>query len=283
MTSQGMARMKRALDQGLTNSAGQREALWAALREVEAGRSLAEVELSSGIPQTTLERALVEAKSRQEVIRTHLQSRGSLTSFLRYPDRGPWGKGSYAGNCTGFLLVDLIDYFQPHAVFDPMQGSGTTGEVCFDLRVDYIGRDLRSGFDLLSSPLPEQPFDLIFWHPPYWPGFRYSDHPNDFSTARSYLDFLERLHEGFRRLADRLTPQGHLALLIGDGRKSGVYYTVHNEIVQWNLLPLHAILIKAGDHHRRAHHFRYGPTPFIPTLHEYVLIFKAEAERDREA
>jgi len=283
MTSLGMARMKRTPEQSLASPASQQEALWAALREVEAGRSLAEAGQITGVPHAALERALVDAKARQEAIRTHLQSRGSLTSFLRYPDRGPWGRGSYAGNCTGYLIVDLIDYFRPQSVFDPMQGSGTTGEVCFDLRVDYIGRDLRSGFDLLSSPLPDQSFDLIFWHPPYWPGFRYSDHPNDLSTARNYLDFLDRLHEGFRRLADRLTPKGHFAVLIGDGRKCGVYYPVHNEILQWNLLPLTTILIKAGDHHRRAQHFRYGPTPFIPTLHEYVLIFKAEVEHDRQA
>jgi hypothetical protein len=45
-------------------------------------------------------------------------------------------------------------------------------------------------------------------------------------------------------------------------------------VIQWQLLPLEAILIKEGDHARRARHFRYGPTRFIPTLHEYVLIFK---------
>ena len=36
-------------------------------------------------------------------------------------------------------------------------------------------------------------------------------------------------------------------------------------------------LIKLGDHERRANHYRYGPTKFIPTLHEYVLIFKGQA------
>jgi hypothetical protein len=243
------------------------------LRELEAGRSFGEVVGSSGLAWPTLERAWREAMQRQHLIRQHIQSRPGLTSLLRYPDRGPWGKASYSGNCPGYLLVDLIDYFKPHSVCDPMEGSGTTGDVCFDLNVDYVGCDLQSGFDLLSSPLPDRQFDLIFWHPPYWPGFRYSDHPHDFSTARKVTDFLERLREGFRRLCDRLADRGHLVVLIGDGRKNGVFYPIHSEIIQWGLLPLEAVLIKDGEHNRQARHFRYGPTPFIPTLHEYVLIF----------
>ena len=250
--------------------------LWAALRLIEDGRSLAEVERKLELPRAALERALVEAKQRQELIRRHLQGRRDLISVLRYPDRGPWGQAGYFGNCTGYLLVDLIDYFKPASVFDPMAGSGTTGEVCFDLKVDYVGHDLHSGFDLLSSPLPDRQFDLVFWHPPYWPGHRYSDHPNDFSSAKKPNDFLDRLREGFTRLKGLLTANGHLVILIGDGRKQGVFYPIHSEIIQWNLLPLEAVLIKDGVHERRARYFRYGPTPFIPTLHEYVLIFKGE-------
>jgi hypothetical protein len=251
-----------------------RQKIWDALRLIEEGRSITAVERQTGVPRVLLERALVEAKHRQEVIRAHLQTRRDLTSVIRYPERGPWGDSGYFGNCNGYLLIDLIDYFKPASVFDPMQGSGTTGEVCFDLKVDYVGRDLRSGFDLLSSPLPDRQFDLIFWHPPYWPGHQYSDHPNDISNAGRYKNFMEQIREGAIRLKDLLTPRGHLAIMIGDGRKQGVFYPIHCEIIQWNLLPLEAILIKDGQHERKAQYFRYGPTKFIPTLHEYVLIFK---------
>jgi hypothetical protein len=180
------------------------------------------------------------------------------------------------GNCPGFLIVDLIDYFQPKSVFDPMEGSGTTAEVCADLDVDYEGRDLHTGFDLLSAVLPDRQFDLVFWHPPYWPGFKYSDHPNDLSTATTITAYLERLQEGFQRLAQTISPEGRLVILIGDCRKSGRFYSIHSQLVQWNMLELETILIKEGDHARRALHFRYGPTPFIPTLHEYVLIFRGK-------
>jgi hypothetical protein len=218
---------------------------------------------------------LVEAKERQEAIRQHLQSRPGLTSVLRYPERGPWGRGSYSGNCTGYLLIDLIDYFKPSSVFDPMEGSGTTREVCFDLKVDYEGRDLKTGFDLLSSPMPDRHFDLVFWHPPYWNSFRYSQHPNDLSTAAKPADYLERLRAGFERLREVVAPDGRLVILIGDGRKNGVCYPMHCDLIAWKVLPLDAVLIKDGAHERQAQHFRYGPSKFIPTLHEYVLIFKA--------
>lgn len=263
-------------DSGLS-PADQPDRSWDALRLVEQGRSIREAARLTGMSKSTVERAVLQAKQRQEAIRQHLQSRSMLTSLLRYPDRGPWGQSRYFGNCPGYLLVDLLDYFKPQSVFDPMEGSGTTREVCFDFHVEYAGRDLRTGFDLLSSPLPDRRFELIFWHPPYWPGHQYSDHPNDFSQAKNYQDFLHRIQEGLQRLQTLLTPNGHLVMLIGDGRKNGVFYPVHSAILQWNLLPVEAVLIKSGDHERRARHFQYGPTRFIPTLHEYVLIFKGSA------
>ena len=252
----------------------QQEALWSALRMLEQNRSVDEVARISGFHRLTLEKALLEAKRRQELIRCHLQDRGTLTSHLSYSDRGPWGQSGYFGNCAGYLLVDLFDYYRPSSVFDPMEGSGTTGEVCFDLGIDYLGWDLQAGQDLLTSPLPDQTFDCIFWHPPYWPGHRYTDHPNDFSGAKHCDDFLTRIQEGLTRLMVCLHPKSHLVLMIGDGRKNGVFFPLHAEIVQWGLLPLEAVLIKDGGHARRARHYRYGPTSFIPTLHEYVLIFK---------
>ena len=245
-----------------------------ALGLVRSGQSVAEVAQKIGLHRLAIERGLREGFDRQHVIRQHLQARAGLTSLLRYPDRGPWGQSGYMGNCPGFLIMDILDYFNPASVFDPMEGSGTTGEVCADLNVHYEGRDLRTGFDLLSGPLPDRLFDLVFWHPPYWPGFRYSEHPNDFSTARTITDYLDRFQAGLQRLAGLLTPTGRLVVLIGDGRKSGTFYSIHSEVIRWGVLPLEAILIKEGDHARRARHFRYGPTRFIPTLHEYVLIFK---------
>lgn len=245
-----------------------------AISLVDSGHSLRQAEQRTGVKRSTLERAVLEAKSRQEVIRKHIQERGGLSTVLRYPDRGPWGKGNYLGNSPGFLLVDIINHFKPKSVFDPMEGSGTTREVCRDLRVEYEGRDLKDGFDLLSSALPKKKFDLVFWHPPYWPGFQYSNLPNDLSNTKGIKEYLGKMHKGFSRLRDILPSEGRLVILIGDGRKDGVFYPIHSNLIEWGLLPLQSILIKDSDHERRAIHFRYGNKPFIPMLHEYVLIFQ---------
>ena len=91
-----------------------------ALGYVRSGQSVAEVAQKTGLHRLAIERGLRDAFERQHVIRQHLQSRGGLTSLLRYPDRGPWGQSGYMGNCPGFLIVDLLDYFNPASVFDPM-------------------------------------------------------------------------------------------------------------------------------------------------------------------
>jgi len=44
-----------------------------------------------------------------------------------------------------------------------MEGSGTTGDVAFDMGdIPYTGLDLRTGFDLVSEE-PEGEYDLIFF------------------------------------------------------------------------------------------------------------------------
>lgn len=34
-------------------------------------------------------------------------------SILDYPSRRHWGKASYHGNCTGYLIKDLLEKYQP--------------------------------------------------------------------------------------------------------------------------------------------------------------------------
>lgn len=51
----------------------------------------------------------------------------SRSNIVSYPDRGPWGDSKYRGNTSGWLIRDLIEFFQPKSVLDPMEGSRTTG------------------------------------------------------------------------------------------------------------------------------------------------------------
>ena len=61
-------------------------------------------------------------------------------------------------------------------------------------RVYYEGRDLKDGWDILTSSLPAKQFDMVFYHPPYWDIVRYSDNPNDLSNCANLEEFEEKMH-----------------------------------------------------------------------------------------
>ena len=99
-----------------------------------------------------------------------------LTSIHATPGRGPYGDPRYRGNCSGLLIRDLLRFYRPGRVLDPMEGSGTCGDVCRELGIRYEGRDLKHGFD---ATRPEHfeglgRFDFIWMHPPYFQMVRYN-------------------------------------------------------------------------------------------------------------
>ena len=71
-----------------------------------------------------------------------------LTSLYHFHRAGDYGDRSYPGNCGGNLIKDLLRYFQPQNVFDPMTGSGTCRDVCQELGIACTSSDIHHGFDL---------------------------------------------------------------------------------------------------------------------------------------
>ena len=43
-----------------------------------------------------------------------------LTSLYHNPEPEPYGDRRYPGNCSGYLIRDLLRYFSPRNVFDPL-------------------------------------------------------------------------------------------------------------------------------------------------------------------
>src|SRR3954465_10815802 len=70
-----------------------------------------------------------------------------LTSLYHSPKAGEYGDRGYPGNCGGNLIKDLLLYFQPATVFDPMTGSGTCRDVCDELDIACLSADLKQGKD----------------------------------------------------------------------------------------------------------------------------------------
>lgn len=199
-----------------------------------------------------------------------------LTSLHATPGRGPYGDPRYRGNCSGRLIKDLLCYYQPRRVLDPMQGGGTCRDVCTELGIPYCGDDLRAGFDATrtESYATLGRFDFVWLHPPYWRMIRYSDDPRCLSNAPTLSEFLERLRLVFRGCLSVLAPGGHLAVLMGDGKHQGRYLG----------LPFHTLCAAEAEGLWLAApeivRFSHGTTSarqvyrtrFIPRLHDLCLV-----------
>ena len=244
------------------------------------------------VPQHTV-RARLSEMSRNPNLEEKLESVGNgfyglyeenldLCSVVSYPNRGPWGDSRYRGNCSGHLVKDLILRFKCQSVFDPAEGSGTVRDVVNGINqylrktIDYEGRDLKQGWDILTSQLPGKQFDMVWYHPPYHDIVRYSDNPVDLSNCASLDDFERRLIQSVKRLFNAVKPGGIIAILIGDKRKNGQYYPLSKTILNIQSIgQLKAIIIKVQHHCRSDRKVYHSHNPFlIPIKHEYCLVYQ---------
>lgn len=202
-----------------------------------------------------------------------------LTSIHSTPRRGEYGSHLYPGNCGGYLIRDLIRYFRPERVFDPMTGSGTCRDVCKELRVNCFSADLHSGFDC-SNPEHVKlvgKFDFVWIHPPYWRQKVYSKDPHDLSTAPDLHSFLLSLWKVIVNCRDALEPGGRMAILMGDysDREAGLvpltYYT-KRLCFDAGLVQKHTDIIRFQ--HNNSSSKREYKSSFIPGLHDTCLIME---------
>lgn len=244
------------------------------------------------VPQHTV-RARLSEMSRSDNLEEKLSAFGSgfyglyqenkeMCSVVSYVDRGPWGDSKYRGNCTGHLVKDLILRFDSKSVFDPAEGGGTVRDVVRGINtylkreIRYEGRDLNQDWDFLTGRLPENRFDLVFYHPPYWDIIKYSNNPKDLSNCATLNDFELKLNGSVQRLFRVVKPNGIMAVLIGDKRRTGNYYALMRTLLMnKDIGQLKAVIIKI-QHHCRSDRMFYGANnPFlIPIKHEYCLIFQ---------
>lgn len=201
-----------------------------------------------------------------------------LTSLYHSSEAGNYGKRSYPGNCGGNLIKDLLNYFQPGNVFDPMTGSGTCADVCRELEIPCHASDLHQGADACDpAGTPREAFDFCWIHPPYWRQKLYTDDPRDLSRTATLDEFLARYRVLIANCASSLRPGGKLAVLMGDysDRDAGfvplVFYT--------KLYALRAGLRQSCTDIIRFSHGASSSgkvyrSSFIPGLHDVCMIFE---------
>lgn len=205
-----------------------------------------------------------------------------LTSLYHFDRAGDYGDRRWPGNCGGNLIKDLLLYFKPGLVFDPMSGSGTCSDVCDELGVPCVAWDIHTGFDACDPKdfPPEGSFDFVWAHPPYWRQKLYADDPRDLSRAPTLEEFLRRYGQFLGNCARSLKPGGRLAILMGDyaDRQAGfVPLTYHTKRLAFAA----GLRQDCTDIVRFSHGASSGKkvyaSSFIPGLHDTCVVFTRPA------
>lgn len=213
-----------------------------------------------------------------------------MESVISFPDRGPWGKSSYRGNCSGYVQKALFEQFHSKEVTDPMAGSFTTADVCRDMGIISHCYDLSRGFNALTDEVPEEACasDTWFWHPPYsslikipYAGSMWDDKafeekmgydPKPYDLGRMDWDeFVFAMNQCMMKFYSAMDTGARMCVLMGDIKRNGRLYSMIRDIAQPGVLE--NIVIKM-QHNCVSDGRNYGNSNFIKTVHEYIMIIK---------
>jgi hypothetical protein len=202
-----------------------------------------------------------------------------LTSLYHNARAGEYGNRAYPGNCGGSLIKDLLLYFKPESVLDPMAGSGTCRDVCQELNIPCMSWDIHTGFDACDPeafPATEA-FDFIWAHPAYWRMKLYADDPRDLSRAPTLEVFLRRYGQFICNAVRALKPRGKLAILMGDycDREAGhVPLTFHTKRLAFSAGLVQPCTDIIRFSHGASSSRKVYRSSFIPGLHDVCMIFE---------
>jgi hypothetical protein len=208
-----------------------------------------------------------------------------LTSLYHNAEAGNYGDRSYPGNCPGNLIRDLLLYFQPSRIFDPMTGSGTCRDVARELGLDCWSGDIHAGFDLCDprnfdaelKSFGGKAFDFAWLHPPYWRMKLYADDFRDLSRAPTLGSFLEMYSIALAHSASVLAPGGKLVVLMGDysDRDAGfVPLTYHTKRLAFACGLRQSCTDIVRFSHGASSSRKMYKSSFIPGLHDIVAVFE---------
>jgi hypothetical protein len=201
-----------------------------------------------------------------------------LTSLYHFHRAGEYGDRSYPGNCGGNLIKDLLRYFKPFSVLDPMTGSGTCRDVCKELGLYCLSSDLRQGEDACDvAARHPATFQFCWLHPPYWRQKLYTDDSRDLSQCPTLPAFLERYRLLIERCTAALVPGGKLAILMGDycDREAGfvpLTYWTKRLAFEAGLRQCCTDIIRFS--HGASSSRKVYRSAFIPGLHDVCMVFE---------
>lgn len=213
------------------------------------------------------------------------------STLFSTPTRGAGGKSSYRGNCCPQIIEAFINQYKMKYLSDYAIGGGTTKDVCERLGVRGLWTDLRLGFDLMNSEIPDIP-ENIFYHPPYWnmngkiiysntqynwkdvmDRYGYDPRCTDLSQAPAWEQFIKMLNYTVMKQYSSLENGGRMGILMGDIKTKGKLYSMLFEIAKPGTVE--SVIIKE-QHNCVSDRTSYSGR-FIPTEHEYLLILRKDS------
>ncbi len=214
-----------------------------------------------------------------------------MDSILSFPNRGPYGKSNYRGNCTGLLIKALIEHYKLQGLSDYMVGSGTTEDVVREMGIRGTFADLNRGYDMLSMDIPDRA-ESIFFHPPYNNVIAYSSTQydpyavekatglsadtiiaDDLSRCSSWDEFIKKLNYCCMLQYSALEKDGRMFILVGDIKKQGRLYSMLCDIIKPGTLE--QVIIKA-QHNCWSERQTYSNNNFVHILHEYLIVLRKD-------
>lgn len=211
-----------------------------------------------------------------------------MQSVVSYPERGPWGNNKYRGNCSGYLIKDIIEQYHLKQLSDYMVGGGTTEDVCRDMGIPGTFTDLNRGFDMLSMDIPDRP-QAAFLHFPYWSMVRYAKTQydsrkvqekfgydplaEDLSEAPTWEEFVKKMDYCTLKTFSALEKGGRLFLLVGDWKQKGRLYSMVSDMAKVGTLE--QIIIKL-QHNCLSDKNLYSNNNFVPIIHEYLVVLRKD-------
>ena len=207
------------------------------------------------------------------------------SSVCSYPDRGPYGKSSYRGNCTGRIIKDFVDSYMRRKdglMADPSIGGGTSCDVAKELGIRFKGTDLHQGFNLLRDDFHnflQEDAHLIWWHPPYANMIQYSGNmwgeEDKWDMSRLSLpEFTEALELAIMNIHDACEVGGHYGVLMGNLRRDGAYYNLSSLVERVAPGRLVDEIIKVQ--HNCVSDSKVYAGRVVRIAHEKLLVFKRD-------
>jgi len=206
-----------------------------------------------------------------------------------FPRRGEGGDPGFHGAFIPQIPQYLAArYTNPgDTVWDPMAGSGTTGDALqdFDLTVYMsdlvpIRPDIRQGD--ARNYRPAQLMDLIILHPPYHDIIKFSDNPRCLSNYDAIGDFLFGFGTVVRNLNTALMKNGYLALIMGNIYVQGClvplpYYCweeIHRLNYKLKVDYVKDIQGNSQDNTANLWRYRHQRNGTAVFKHEHIMVFK---------